>query len=98
MRTEDGILIAGGYGVVGQQITSLIRQRHSDLPLIIAGRTLDKAESVAHQLGNASSIRMDVEQPNPLEGLKPRAIIAVVNDPHDYLLRDAVKMAFPMWI
>lgn len=95
MRTEDGILIAGGYGVVGQQITSLIRQRHSDLPLIIAGRTLDKAESVAHQLGNASSIRLDVEQPNPLEGLKPRAIIAVVNDPHDYLLRDAVKNGIP---
>ncbi|BDM79763.1 saccharopine dehydrogenase family protein [Acaryochloris marina] len=95
MMIEDGILIAGGYGVVGQQIANLIRQRHPDLPLIIAGRTLGKADSLAQRLGKASSFQLDVEQPNPLQGIRPRAIVAAVNDSHDYLLRDVVHSGIP---
>ena len=95
MIAENGILVAGGYGVVGQQITQLIRQQHPNLPLLIAGRDGNKAEALARKLGNASSIVIDVEQPNPLQGVKPRAVVAVVNDPNDYLLMDAVQNAIP---
>ena len=35
MSTQNSILIAGGYGVVGRQVATLIRQRHPDLQLII---------------------------------------------------------------
>lgn len=95
MKTKDGILIAGGYGVVGQQLAILIRQCHPDLPFIIAGRNLAKAEALAHELGHASVLQFDVEQPNPLQGAQPRAVVAVVNDPHDYLLMDAVHNGIP---
>ena len=91
MDIRNSILIAGGYGVVGRQIAALIRDRHPDLPLVIAGRNLEKAEALAQELGNACGLQLDVEQPNPLQGNMPRAVVAVVNDPHDYLLMDAVK-------
>ncbi|MEM7796315.1 MAG: saccharopine dehydrogenase [Cyanobacteria bacterium P01_C01_bin.118] len=95
MKTTNPILIAGGYGVVGRQVAQLIRQNHPHLPLIIAGRNIEKAETLAQELGNASSLQLDVEQPNPLQRQKLRAIVAVVNDPHDYLLMDAVQQSIP---
>jgi saccharopine dehydrogenase-like NADP-dependent oxidoreductase len=95
MNTNDAVLIAGGYGVVGQQAAQVIRQRHPDLPLIIGGRNPAKAETLARELTNADIAMLDVEQPNPLNGLRPRAILAVVNDPLDYLLLDAVRGGIP---
>ena len=95
MTTQNGILIAGGYGVVGRQVATLIRQRYPDLPLIIAGSNHEKAIALATELGNASGLRLDVEQPNPLRGENPSAILAVVNDPQDYLLMDTVQRGIP---
>lgn len=95
MKIEDAVLIAGGYGVVGQQAAQVIRQRHPDLPLIIAGRNPAKAETLACELTNTNVVMLDMEQPNPLNGIKPRAIQAVVNDPHDYLLMDAIHAGIP---
>ncbi|MEO1340551.1 MAG: saccharopine dehydrogenase, partial [Cyanobacteria bacterium J06635_13] len=43
----------------------------------------------------ASSMVIDVEQPNPLQGIKPHAVLAVVNDPNNYLLMDAVQNGIP---
>ncbi len=95
MITQNSILIAGGYGFVGRQIATLIRQRHPELPLVIAGRNPEKAQTLAQELGNARSFQLDIEQPNPLQSEQPRAIVAVVNDPHDYLLMDAVQQGIP---
>lgn len=38
---------------------------------------------------------LDVGQPGPLKGIKPRAILAVVNDPQNYLLMDAIREGIP---
>lgn len=95
MNTNDAVLIAGGYGVVGQQAVELIRQCHPNLSLIVAGRNPSKAEPLVRQLTNAETYKLDVEQPNPLNGIKPRAILAIVNDPFDYLLMDAVRGGIP---
>ncbi|MFA4836984.1 MAG: saccharopine dehydrogenase [Dehalococcoidia bacterium] len=95
MNTNDAVLIVGGYGVVGQQAAQVIRQRHPDLPLIIGGRNPAKAETLVRELTNATIAMLDMEQPNPLNGVMPRAILAVVNDPLDYLLLDAVRGGIP---
>ncbi len=95
MTTGNEILIAGGYGVVGRQVATLLRQRYPDLPLVITGRNIEKAKALASELGHARGAQLDVEQPNPLLGEQPRAIIAVVNDPHDYLLTSAVQRGIP---
>ena len=49
LQSENAVLIAGGYGVVGSQIARFVRKRHPDLPLIIGGRNPDKAESLARE-------------------------------------------------
>lgn len=95
MNHNDAILIAGGYGVVGQQIAELIRQRYPQIPLILGGRNPDKAAALVQKLSNAEAVRLDLEQPAPLNGLNPRAIVAVVNDPHDYLLLEAARNGIP---
>ncbi|MEM9246729.1 MAG: saccharopine dehydrogenase, partial [Cyanobacteria bacterium P01_F01_bin.153] len=95
MKTQDAVLIAGGYGVVGHQLAMLIRQRHPQLPLFIAGRNQEKAEELARELGHAQGFRLDVDHPDPLQGLRFRAVIAVVNDPEDHLLLDAVRNGVP---
>jgi hypothetical protein len=95
MNSSDAIFIAGGYGVVGSQLAEMIRQRYPDLPLILAGRNPDKAAELVGKLTNAQTISLDMQQPGPLNGLKPRAVIATANDPHDYLLLDAVQNGIP---
>ncbi len=96
MQNDNSVLIVGGYGVVGQQIARIIRQRHPDLAIALGGRNPAKAESLASELGNARSIRIDVEQASPLQGFTPRAIINAVNDPRDQLLMDAVRRGIPL--
>ena len=95
MNTNDAVLIAGGYGVVGQEAAKVIRQRYPNLPLIIGGRNPVKAEALVRELTPATSMKLDVEQPNPLQDVRPRAILAAVNDPFDYLLLDARRHGVP---
>lgn len=91
MNPMDALLIVGATGVVGQQLTRLLRQRHPQLPLLIAGRDLAKAERLAAELGHAQAQVLDVRQPGPLRGLRPRAVLALVNDPQNFLLDDALR-------
>ena len=95
--SKDAVLIAGGYGVVGSQIAQFIRKRHPELPLIIGGRNPIRAESLARELANAETAKLDMIQPNPLAQFdgKLRAVIEVANDPSDYLLLDAVRAGIP---
>ena len=92
-KTRHPVLIAGGYGVVGSQIARFVRERRPDLPLIIGGRNPEGADPLAHELTNAETARLDIQEPRPLTQFngKLRAVIGVVNDPSDYLLLDAVR-------
>jgi len=94
-NTEDAVLIVGGYGTVGRQAARLIRQRHPGLPLIIAGRDPAQAGALAAELGNARAAGVDLARPAPLGGLKPRAVVALANDPHDHLLAQAIQAGIP---
>ena len=94
--TGDAILIVGGYGVVGRQIAECIRERHPDLPLIVAGRTPSRGEDLAAMLAPAVTAAMDVAKPQPLGHILPRAIICAVNDPADHLLSDAIRLGVPL--
>ncbi len=95
MNIEKSILIAGGYGVVGQQVAKVIRQKHPSIPLLLGGRNPQKGESIAKELGNTDTIKIDLTNPNPIKGLKPHVILGTVNDPHDYLLIYAVDNGIP---
>jgi short subunit dehydrogenase-like uncharacterized protein len=56
LQDEKSILIVGGYGIVGKQIASILRQRYPKILLIIAGRDFNKAKEFAETLGYAEGI------------------------------------------
>lgn len=95
---EGAVLIAGGYGVVGAQVARLLRERHPDLPLLLGGRTPDRARALAATLGDATPVAFDVTEPDPLAtfGRAPAAIISTVNDPQDRLLATSLERAIPL--
>jgi hypothetical protein len=97
---SEAVLLVGGYGVVGSQIAAAVRRRHPELPLTIAGRSAEKAARAAEALGVADvgveGAALDVSRPEPLAGLRPRAVVSVVNDPGDHLLADAMRLGVPL--
>ncbi len=91
------ILIVGGYGVVGMQLARIIRARNPKLPILLAGRTLKKAEAAAKQIGYARGVLIDTNSLLPLEGVDEPlgAVIGVVNDPDSALMREAILRETP---
>jgi saccharopine dehydrogenase-like NADP-dependent oxidoreductase len=97
LKDEKSILIVGGYGIVGMQIASTLRQRHPTMPLIIAGRDLKKGKEFAETLGYAEAVAMDVTKVNqisPLNG-KLAAVVSATNDPNNYILLNTIKNNVP---
>ncbi|MBJ7329752.1 MAG: hypothetical protein JHC95_07645 [Solirubrobacteraceae bacterium] len=94
---RGAVLIAGGYGVVGTQIAGLLRARHPDLPLLLGGRSIERATTAAHALGAAGAL-LDVSAADPLDGLDgtPAAIVTAVNDADDRLLDAALAHDIPL--
>lgn len=87
------VVLAGGYGVVGAEVARMLRARHPALPLVLAGRTPSRGEAVAAEVG-ASLHAMDLSGPAPLD-FSARAVVALVNDPADRLLRASVRAGLP---
>ncbi|RKH63160.1 saccharopine dehydrogenase, partial [Corallococcus aberystwythensis] len=63
MESEGRVVLVGGYGVVGAQLALLLRERHPDLPLLIAGRREAPARELAARLGRADGVALDVRSP-----------------------------------
>jgi len=86
------VLIVGGYGVVGAQVAAILRRRNPSLPLMIGGRTIDKAHRLAANLGNATGVHFDIDDAASIARLpeQPGLIVVAVNDLRDVTLRAAV--------
>ncbi len=54
------ILIAGGYGVVGQVVTELLSQRIESIQSVVAGRNVEKTQAVAEKF-NCKWTSIDLE-------------------------------------
>jgi hypothetical protein len=91
------LLIVGGYGLVGEQTARLLRQRHPDLRLLLGGRHPERAGALAASIG-ATAVAIDTGAEQPLASLpeRPAAVLAVVSDPRDYLLVDAMRGGIPI--
>ena len=61
--SQKPILLIGGYGIHGEKIARLLRRRHPRLPLLIGGRTPEKADALAGLLGNAEGVKIDLYDP-----------------------------------
>jgi len=56
------ILIAGGWGLIGSSIATVLREAGHDLDIVLAGRSPDSGKALATRLG-ASLVRLDVADP-----------------------------------
>lgn len=90
------LLILGGYGVVGSRATRLIRSRNPDLRLVLAGRHVENAASLAREV-DAEVVRVDVAGANVLDGIPGdvTAALGVVTDPNNTLLREVIGRGIP---
>lgn len=59
-KTNKPALLIGGSGVVGKWVTRHLRSLQPDLPIVIGGRNLNKAEEIAAEIGNASVVKIDL--------------------------------------
>lgn len=55
-------LIIGGYGIVGSHLVSLLNQFLPQLPIVIAGRDVDKACNSAKSFTNTTGISVDTRR------------------------------------
>ncbi|MDY7224885.1 saccharopine dehydrogenase family protein [Hyalangium rubrum] len=87
------MVLVGGYGVVGSEVARLLRARHSALSLALAGRTPGRGEALAREV-EAELLTVDLSSSAPLD-FSARAVVALVNDPTDRLLRACVRAGIP---
>ncbi|RYG62572.1 NAD(P)-dependent oxidoreductase, partial [bacterium] len=80
------ILLIGGSGVVGRSTAGHLRDAYPNLPLLIGGRDLAKAQAVAREVGNAEGVAIDLDAENL--GLGEREVSAVA-----VLIRDDATAA-----
>ncbi|CAM3945997.1 hypothetical protein [Deinococcus frigens] len=75
------ILLIGGSGVIGRAAARVLRAAHPDLPLLIGGRDLARAEEVAAEIGDAQGVSLDLAADDL--GLGERRVSAVAGIPKD---------------
>ena len=81
------ILLIGGSGMVGRHAARYLREARPDVPLLIGGRSLIKAQMIAEEIGNADAVTLDLKAHDL--GIGERAVSAVA-----VLLRDEVLSGF----
>lgn len=79
---EIETFIAGGYGMIGSNLATQLLARFPDSTLILGGRSPQKGEALAQQLGNAFTVSLNLMQGEiPPLAAKSQLIISAVPDP-----------------
>lgn len=91
------VLFVGGSGVVGQQMVRMFRKRHPDLPVLIGGRDVEKARTIARQVGKADAVKVDTNLPDLGLGanMEVSAVVMAAPDAGLYGMRFAQDMKLP---
>jgi saccharopine dehydrogenase-like NADP-dependent oxidoreductase len=91
------ILLVGGTGVVGSRVAALLRRHHPDLALVIASRSKEKGDALAAKLGHAEGAIVRTGDADPLATVNGRidAVLGLVHDNDDNLLRSAIRRGIP---
>jgi saccharopine dehydrogenase-like NADP-dependent oxidoreductase len=89
--TEPGILIAGGYGIVGQRIAAELAP---DYPVIVAGRHLERAKATAAAIGHGVrgreiDVTMEASIATALDDVA--TVVSCIDQPRRGLLHAAIE-------
>lgn len=74
--TVNPVLLMGGSGAIGHRTIEALRAAYPDVPLLIGGRDLAKAQKTAEHVGGAQAVVIDATAHDL--GLGDRAVSAVV--------------------
>ncbi|MEU7906913.1 hypothetical protein [Actinoplanes sp. NPDC049118] len=85
------VLLAGGYGVVGRELTALLRRHHGEWPLVLAGR---HPERVGFAEPGVTVLRWDLDSA-VVPDAAVRAVVTVANDDIDTAMRACLTAAVP---
>lgn len=85
MTKYSKVLLAGGGGVVGQQVAEILLRRNPGLGVVLGGRRPDALRDLAERLG-AEAVALDIDAPVLPEGLADAVVVGLANDLHDRLL------------
>jgi len=73
---NDPVLILGGTGSLGSRTTRMLRKLHPELPITIGARDMEKATTLAAEIGNAATAKVDIASPDL--GFDPGARYSIV--------------------
>ncbi|WP_028612065.1 saccharopine dehydrogenase NADP-binding domain-containing protein [Paenibacillus harenae] len=87
------ILIAGGYGLIGSNIARHLRKINKEVEIILAGRSPEKGEALARELGGTRTVYLDINNiDQTLSDVgKIDLIVAALQDPADTLIHAAIE-------
>ncbi|WP_380281812.1 saccharopine dehydrogenase [Kitasatospora purpeofusca] len=91
---QGPVLLVGGYGTVGTELARLVAADH---PVLLTGRSAERGAALVRDLGGAPHAavrRWDLADPAPFEAAVS-AVVGVVNDPDDRVLRAAATGGVP---
>ena len=71
------ILFLGGSGAIGHRSAKALRAAHPDVPLLIGGRDLAKAQQAAEEMGGAQGVVIDPAADDLGLGNRPISAVAV---------------------
>ena len=79
------VLILGGYGTFGGRLARLLAEEQG-VAIIVAGRSLAKAQALCDQLGTGTAAAIDRDQPleAPLRALAPDIVVDASGPWQDY--------------
>ena len=90
------ILLMGGSGAIGKHTAAALRAQHPNIPLLIGGRDLAKAQQAAERIGNAQAVVTDPAADDLGLGDQPVSAVVVFYMDHALAgLRFAQKRGVP---
>ncbi|MBO0358139.1 hypothetical protein J0X19_09305 [Hymenobacter sp. BT186] len=94
--THSPILLVGGSGVVGSWAARFLHDAHPEVPLLLGGRDLAKAQAVAAQIPSAEGVALDLAADDLGLGQRPvSAVVVLFTDPRLATLRFAQARGIP---
>lgn len=84
MMTPAPLLLIGGSGAIGRQTARLLRAAHPNVPLLIGGRNLAKAQEAAAELSQAEGVVLDMAAADLGLGQRPVGAVAIFYMDHAF--------------
>ncbi len=94
---NKSVLIIGGSGVVGSRAARALRRLQPELPITLGARDLNRAQSLARELGGADGVKINLERADL--GLPPTAsfsaVVVLLKDDSLHSMRYAQAQGVP---